>query len=89
MQIVHLRFQHPPEALHRAVVNAASYSGHTLPHFCSLQLVIESFAGILKSSVTMEQRMGTVQLVCGIFAVLSTCWYLVEFNFDKKGVKKG
>lgn len=56
-QIVHLGFQHSPEALHRSVINATTNSGHTLPHLCCLEFVIESSAGILEPSVAMEQRM--------------------------------
>jgi hypothetical protein len=60
VQIVHLRFQHPPEALHRAVVVAAAYSGHALTHLCFPELVIESAAGVLEPSVAVTQRMGMV-----------------------------
>lgn len=56
-QIIHLGFQDSPESLHRAIVNASSNSGHTLYHFCSIQLCSEAFARVLESTVTMEQRM--------------------------------
>ena len=56
-EVVHLRLQHSPEALHWTVVDTSSDSGHTLPHFRCLKLFIESIAGVLVSSVTMEQRM--------------------------------
>ena len=56
-EIVHFRFQHSPETLHRTVVNASSDSVHDLPHFSWLDFFIESLACVLISSVTMEQRM--------------------------------
>lgn len=30
----------------------------------------------------------TLEYACGSIAILSACWYLFEFNFEKKGVKK-
>lgn len=29
-----------------------------------------------------------LEYTCGSIAILSACWYLFEFNFEKKGVKK-
>ena len=57
-QIIHLRFQHPPEALHRTVVNASAHSGHTLSHLCGPEFIIENAVCVLESSATVKQRMG-------------------------------
>ena len=57
-QIIHLRLQHPPEALHWAVVDAAAHSGHTLSHLCGPELIIENAVCVLEPSVTVKQRMG-------------------------------
>ena len=54
--VVPFPFQDAPESLHRTVINALGNSGHTLLHFCCLQLVIEYPVCILETSVTMEQR---------------------------------
>ena len=52
--VVSFPLQDTPEALHRPVVNAFGYTGHTLRHPCLLQLVVEDSVGILKASVAME-----------------------------------
>ena len=44
------------EAFHRSVINTPANSGHTLHHFCSIQLCTESLACVLEPTVTMEQR---------------------------------
>ena len=47
--------QDSPEALHRAIVNTAANTGHTLRHSGIQQLLVESSAGVLESTVTVEQ----------------------------------
>lgn len=67
--IIALPFQDSPEALHRAVVDAVSHTGHTLCHPGLLEFMVKCPAGILKPSVTMEQwmsvRIGFDSLVKG------------------------
>ena len=56
--VIAFPFQNAPESLHGAVVNAVSHAGHTLLHSGLYELVVECSAGILETSVAMEQRMG-------------------------------
>ena len=49
--VIALSFQNAPEALHRAVINAMRHAGHTLHHSSLHELMVESAAGILKTSV--------------------------------------
>ena len=56
--IVPFPFQNPPESLHGTIINAVGNAGHTLGHPGSFQLGVECAIRVLKSSVTMEQRMG-------------------------------
>ena len=55
--IIALPLQNPPEALHRAVINAVRNSGHTLRHASLYKFVVEGTVGILKSSVAVKQGM--------------------------------
>ena len=57
LTVISLSFQDTPKAFHRSVVNTLGDSGHTLLHLCFLQLAIEYSVCILKTSITMEQRM--------------------------------
>ena len=57
VSIVALSFENTPEAFHRAIVNAATNTRHTLRHPCIQQLLVEDSAGILVPTVTVEQRM--------------------------------
>lgn len=54
--VVPFSLQDAPEALHRAIVNAMSYAGHTLGHPGLFQSIVKSPACILETSVTVEQR---------------------------------
>ena len=56
-KIIHLGLQNAPPAFHWAVVNASPDTGHTLYHSGIDKFLMEYFAGILKSSVTVENRM--------------------------------
>ena len=56
MPIIALTLQDSPEAFHRAVVNAAANTGHTLCHPGIQQFLVEGFAGVLESTVAVEQR---------------------------------
>lgn len=68
--VVALPLQNPPEALHRAVINAVCYAGHTLRHTCLYELVVEGTVGILKPSVAVEEgmrvRIGFYSLIKGL-----------------------
>lgn len=55
MPIIALSLQDSPEAFHWAVVNAAANAGHALCHSGIQQLFVEGSAGVLESSVTVEQ----------------------------------
>lgn len=57
VEIIHLAFQNVPEAFHWAVINAVTNSGHTLLHPLFVQFLLEGFACILESTITVEQRM--------------------------------
>ena len=80
--VIAFPFQNAPEALHRAVVNAMRHAGHTLRHARLHKLVVEGTVGVLKTSVTVEQRMrvriGLRSLVEGFenqwVIVLSLTW---------------
>ena len=61
--VVPFPFQDAPETLHRPVVNTVCYPGHTLRHPCRFQFCVKSAVCILKSSVTVEQRMG-IRISC-------------------------
>ena len=56
MPIIALTLQDSPEAFHRAVVNAAANMGHTLCHPGIQQFLVEGSAGVLESTVAVEQR---------------------------------
>ena len=55
--VIAFPFQDAPEALHRTVINAMRYAGHTLRHSSLHELVVESTVGVLETSVAMKQRM--------------------------------
>ena len=57
-EVVHFRFENPPEALHRAVVDAAAGPGHTLRCMDTVQLCFELPVGVLIAPVAVKQRMG-------------------------------
>jgi len=57
VQVVHLAFEGPPEAFHWAVINATPNTGHAMRHAGLVQLGFECLAGILESSVAMEDGM--------------------------------
>ena len=58
LEVVHFRFENPPEALHRAVVDAAAGPGHTLSCMDTVQLCFELPVGVLIAPVAVKQRMG-------------------------------
>ena len=55
--VIAFPLQNPPEALHRAVINAVRNAGHTLRHSGLYKFVVEGTVGILKSSVAVKQGM--------------------------------
>ena len=57
MSVIALSLQDSPESFHWAIVNAASNTGHTLRHSGIQQFLVEDSAGVLESSVTVEQWM--------------------------------
>ena len=57
VSVIALSLQNSPEALHWAIVNAASNTGHTLCHSGIQKLLVEGSAGVLESSITVEQGM--------------------------------
>lgn len=57
-EIVHLTFQNAPEAFHGTVINTSSDARHTLFHVPLIQFFFELLACILKSAVTVKQRVG-------------------------------
>ena len=57
-EVVHFRFENPPETLHGAVVDAAAGPGHTLRCMDTVQLCFELPVGVLVASVTVKQRVG-------------------------------
>ena len=67
--VIAFPLQNPPEALHRAVINAMGNTGHTLCHSGLCKFVVEGTVGILKTSVAMKQgmcvRIGLNRLVEG------------------------
>lgn len=56
LSVIAFTFQDSPEAFHRAVVNAAANTGHTLCHPGIQQFLVEGSAGVLESTVAVEQR---------------------------------
>lgn len=56
LSVIAFTFQDFPESLHRAVVNAAANTGHTLRHSGIQQFLVEGSAGVLESTVAVEQR---------------------------------
>ena len=57
LAVVPFTLQDAPKALHGTVVNALGHAGHALRHTGLLQLVMEGTVGVLKTSVTMKERM--------------------------------
>lgn len=55
--IISFSLQNTPKSLHGAVINAVGHTGHTLNHSSLLKLMVKRSAGVLVSSVTVEQRM--------------------------------
>ena len=68
--VIAFPLQNAPEALHRAVIDAMRHAGHALRHSRLHELVVKCPAGILESSVTMEQgmrvRIGFHSLIKGL-----------------------
>ena len=57
-EIVHLCFQDAPEPLRRTVINAVTNTGHGLLHALGQKLCLKHLACVLKSPVTVEDRLG-------------------------------
>lgn len=54
--VITFTFQDSPETFHRAIVNAAADTGHTLCHSGIQKFLVKDSAGVLESTVTVEQR---------------------------------
>ena len=52
--IVALPLQYAPEAFHRPVVDAVSYSGHALLHACFFQLAVKGPVCVLEPPVAVK-----------------------------------
>ena len=61
--VIAFPFQDAPEALHWAIVNALTYSGHALGHPGCGQLVMKYPGRILKAPIAVEQ--GMCVRICG------------------------
>ena len=57
LSIITLSLQDAPKSFHRAIVNAAANTRHTLYHASINQPLVEVSVSILKSTVTVEDRM--------------------------------
>ena len=57
LSIITLSLQDAPKSFHRAIVNAAANTRHTLYHASIDQPLVEVSVSILKSTVTVEDRM--------------------------------
>ena len=57
LSIITFSLQDAPKSFHRAIVNAAANTRHTLCHASIDQPLVEVSVGILKSTVTVEDRM--------------------------------
>ena len=57
LAVIPLALQNAPETLHRTIVNAVRYAGHTLRHARLLELVVEGTVCVLEAPVAVEQRM--------------------------------
>jgi hypothetical protein len=57
-QIIHFTLQDTPEAFHGAVVDAATNTRHALYHSSLVQFGLKLLTCILKTSITMKQRVG-------------------------------
>lgn len=55
--IVAFSFEDTPKALHRAIIDAFAYAGHTLRHFCCNQSVMEDLRCVLETSITVKNWM--------------------------------
>ena len=54
--VISFTLQDAPEAFHRTVINAFGHSGHALGHSSFCQYAVKCAVGVLKTSVTMAQR---------------------------------
>lgn len=77
MSIIHLTFQHSPEAFYRAIINAVCHSGHALLHMVLLKPRIELLACILESPVAVEQRMCVRLKLNGLIKGVHHQWIVV------------
>lgn len=76
----------------KVLLNAARRACHNLLYIyvnTAAMNAVPTDGTVITVTPWWESVCETVQMVCGALAVVSVCWYLVEFNFLKKGVKKG
>ena len=55
IQVVHLRFQNPPKALHRRIIQTFAWTRHTLTDSSLFHSLSKGAAGILSAPVTVDQ----------------------------------
>ena len=55
IQVVHLRFQNPPKALHRRIIQTFAWTRHTLTDSGLFHSLSKGTAGILSAPVTVDQ----------------------------------
>ena len=75
----------------KVLLNAARRACHNLLYIyvnTAAMNAVPVDATVITITPWWESTCETVKMVCGILAALSVCWYLVEMNFFKKGVKK-
>lgn len=75
----------------KVLLNAARRACHNLLYIYVHTAAMNSMpvnGKIITITPWWESVCNTVQIVCGALAGLSACWYLLESNLGKKGVKK-
>ena len=55
IQVVYLRFQNSPKALHRRIIQTFAWTGHTLTDSGLFHSLSKGAAGILSAPVTVDQ----------------------------------
>ena len=57
LTVISLTLQNAPEAIHRSIVNTVGYTRHTLYHTGIFQHLVKRSVSVLKTTVTVKQRM--------------------------------
>ena len=81
LTVVPFSLQNAPKSFHGTIVNALGYAGHALRHTGFFQLVMEGTVGVLKSSVTMKERVGIrVGLYCTVES-FENQWIVIPITY--------